>query len=76
MVCFSLLIPSGLDKTGDSYLTATDASGIALNEDIDDVGKKSVLKQNYLEASNVNVATEMVNLITAQRSIMNYAQRL
>ena len=64
MVCFSLLI----HQTGDSYLTATDASGIALNEDIDDVGKKSVLKQNYLEASNVNVATEMVNLITAQRA--------
>lgn len=65
---FQFTNPSGLDKTGDSYLTATDASGIALNEDIDDVGKKSVLKQNYLEASNVNVATEMVNLITAQRA--------
>ena len=60
--------PSGLDKTGDSYLMATDASGIALNEDVDAVAKKSVLKQNYLEASNVNVATEMVNLITAQRA--------
>lgn len=46
----------------------TEASGIALNEDIDDVGKKSTLKQGYLEASNVNVATEMVNLITAQRA--------
>lgn len=65
---FQFTNPSGLNKTGNSYLTATDASGIALNEDIDDVGKKSVLKQNYLEASNVNVATEMVNLITAQRA--------
>ena len=33
-----------------------------------DVGKKSELRQNYLEASNVQVATEMVNLITAQRA--------
>ena len=28
----------------------TEASGIALNEDIDEVGKKSTLKQGYLEA--------------------------
>jgi flagellar basal-body rod protein FlgG len=60
--------PSGLDKVGGSYLAQSDASGLALNESYDDVGKKSKLKQGYLEASNVNVATEMVNLITAQRA--------
>ena len=60
--------PSGLEKLGGNYLAETDASGIALNEDADAVGKKSQLKQKYLEASNVEVATEMVNLITAQRA--------
>ncbi len=60
--------PSGLEKLGNSYLSETDASGAALNEDYDEVGRKSSLRQSYLEASNVEVATEMVNLITAQRA--------
>ena len=60
--------PSGLDKVGGSYLAESEASGTALNEDFDDVGQKSTLKQGYLEASNVNVATEIVNLITSQRA--------
>ena len=30
--------------------------------------KKSIIRQGYLEGSNVNVATEMVNLIVAQRA--------
>lgn len=45
-----------------------EASGVPMNEETDGVAKKSQLKQNYLEASNVQVATEMVNLITAQRA--------
>lgn len=65
---FQFTNPSGLEKLGGSYLAETESSGIALNEDYDDVGKKSTLKQSYLEASNVNVASEMVNLITAQRA--------
>lgn len=64
---FQFTNPSGLEKLGGTYLAETDASGIPLNEETDDVGKKSELRQNYLEASNVEVATEMVNLITAQR---------
>lgn len=59
--------PSGLNKVGGSYLEESVASGIPLNEAYDDVNK-SKLKQGYLESSNVNVATEMVNLITAQRA--------
>ena len=43
------------------------ASGSDRNT-VDQVTKKSQLKQGYLEGSNVNVATEMVNLITAQRA--------
>ena len=60
--------PAGLDKIGGSYLSETEASGAALNEAYDAVGKKSSLRQSYLESSNVQVATEMVNLITAQRA--------
>lgn len=60
--------PAGLDKVGGNYLMETDASGIPYNEEYDDVAKRSVLRQKYLEASNVQVATEMVNLITAQRA--------
>ena len=60
--------PSGLSKVGNSYLEETDASGVALNEEYDEVGVRSTIKQGYLEASNVNVATEIVNLITAQRA--------
>ena len=60
--------PAGLDKIGGSYLSETEASGAALNEAYDEVGKKSSLRQSYLESSNVQVATEMVNLITAQRA--------
>lgn len=65
---FQFTNPSGLEKLGNNYLAETDASGTPLNEDYDEVGKRSTLKQGYLEASNVQVATEMVNLITAQRA--------
>ena len=41
---FQFANPAGLDKTGDSLLMETEASGIALNEDIDDVGEKEYLK--------------------------------
>lgn len=65
---FQFSNPAGLDKVGGTYLKETEASGVALNEVYDAIGKKSSLKQGYLEGSNVNVATEMVNLITAQRA--------
>lgn len=60
--------PAGLEKLGSSFLRETEASGTPLNEAYDDIGAKSKIKQGYLEGSNVNVATEMVNLITAQRA--------
>ena len=60
--------PTGLDKTAASLFTETDASRAAINE-ADDTGvSKSTIKQSFLEGSNVQVATEMVNLITAQRA--------
>lgn len=60
--------PGGLNKEGDSLYTVTDASGPALNEAANNNVKKSKVLQGYLEASNVQVVDEMVNLIVAQRA--------
>ena len=57
----------GLERIGDSSWIATLASGEAINEDSGLV-EKSIISQHFLEGSNVNVAAEMVNLISAQRS--------
>lgn len=47
---------------------ATQASGVALSEATTAGVTRSTIAQGYLEASNVNVADEMVNLIVAQRA--------
>ncbi len=60
--------PTGLTKAGDSLYAVSDASGPALNEATNNQVKKSRFLQGYLEASNVQVADEMVNLIVAQRA--------
>lgn len=59
---------SGLYKVGDTLYEPTDASGAALNEATNAALEKSEVRQGYLEASNVQVADEMVNLIIAQRA--------
>ena len=60
--------PGGLNKEGNSNYSETAASGQAMNE-ISTAGiKRSTMVQGYLEGSNVQVADEMVNLITAQRA--------
>ena len=60
--------PGGLERTGDSLWKATAASGAAINESTNNNVTKSKIVQGYLEGSNVEVATEMVNLIVAQRA--------
>lgn len=61
--------PTGLDKEGESNYSATAASGPAINEaTMPNNYKRSTMVQGYLEGSNVQVANEMVNLITAQRA--------
>ncbi len=60
--------PSGLTKTGDSLYAVSEASGPVINEATNNEVKQSVVRQSYLEASNVQVADEMVNLIVAQRA--------
>ena len=60
--------PSGLYKTSDTLYVPTAASGAAMNEETNNNLEKSVIRQGYLEGSNVNVADEMVNMITTQRA--------
>ncbi len=65
---YQFLNPKGLNKEGDSLYTVTEASGQAMNEATNNNLEKSVIRQGYLEGSNVQVADEMVNLIVAQRA--------
>ena len=60
--------PGGLEKMGESLLKESAASGQAINEAENTEIKKSVIRQGYIEASNVSVVDEMVSLITAQRA--------
>lgn len=60
--------PAGLEKIGQSLLTQTEASGVAMSELTNANLERSKVVQGYLEGSNVSVADEMVNLIIAQRA--------
>ena len=58
---------SGLESKGENLYAETDASGAPnqVNPGVDGAG---VLSQGYVEASNVNVVEELVNMITTQRA--------
>lgn len=59
--------PAGLQATGDNLLIETAASGAA---DVGAAGEggRGQIRQGMLEASNVNVVQELVDMIEAQRS--------
>lgn len=59
--------PAGLDAVGDNLLVETQASGAPTTGNPGDVGFGQI-QQNFLEASNVNMVSEMTDLITAQRN--------
>jgi flagellar basal-body rod protein FlgG len=59
--------PAGMDAIGDNLLTETQASGAPTTGNPGDVGF-GTLQQNFLESSNVNMVSEMTDLITAQRN--------
>ncbi len=59
--------PAGLEKQGSTLFKATDASGEPVYED-ENTYKRSTIRQQCLEGSNVQVVDEMVNLIVAQRA--------
>lgn len=68
MGVFQFTNPSGLDSIGSSLYKETEASGIAMEEGTYTELKRTKVYQGRLEASNVQVADEMVNLIVAQRA--------
>jgi len=59
--------PTGLQSLGENLYAETDASGPA-NFSQPGLNGAGLVLQNYVETSNVNVAEELVNMITAQRS--------
>jgi flagellar basal-body rod protein FlgG len=61
--------PSGLSATGNNVFVVTDASGLALlgNPGDPSLGLGELL-QGHIERSNVEVVSELVNLIVAQRA--------
>ena len=59
--------PSGLSSEGGNLLAETAASGAATTATPGQDGAGTI-QQNFLEKSNVQMVTELVNLITAQRA--------
>lgn len=60
--------PSGLTKSGGTLFYESEASGEPRIEGMDTGLHTSLVKQGYLEASNVEAVDEMVNMIVAQRA--------
>ena len=60
--------PGGLEKKGSTLFQQTAASGAPINEATSTAVRKSSVWQGFLEASNVQVVDEMVNMIVAQRA--------
>ncbi len=63
----SFMNPAGLEAAGGNLYLATESSGDAVFGNPGEEGL-GLLYQGYLEKSNVDVATEMINLIVAQRA--------
>jgi flagellar basal-body rod protein FlgG len=59
--------PDGLLKMGDNLYQKTDASG---DETLSNPGQQGFgnVRQGFLEASNVEPVTELIDLITTQRA--------
>ena len=59
--------PAGLESKGENLLAETTSSG-APNVSTPDMNGAGTLQQGYIEASNVNVVQELVNMIETQRA--------
>ena len=58
---------SGLDPKGSGLYEASDSSGEAIPLEANTEGAGKIIG-GYLEASNVNISEELINMITAQRA--------
>ncbi len=63
--------PAGLNNEGRNLYSATQSSGQAVQTQPGQQGA-GLIRQGYLEGSNVDVVAEMVNLIVAQRLRVQY----
>ena len=60
--------PAGLQPIGDNLFRQSEASGEPQIGDLSTGGSFGEIKQAFLETSNVNVVTELVSMIQAQRA--------
>lgn len=64
---FRFINPAGMDAVGNNNFVETIASGIANPIQAGEEGV-GVIRQGFIERSNVDLVTELVNMITAQRA--------
>lgn len=64
---FTFRNPEGLLKKGENLYAATDASNAAI-DGVPGQNGLGVIRQNFLESSNVEPVQELIDLITTQRS--------
>jgi flagellar hook protein FlgE len=74
VVLSSFANPNGLEPKGDNMYAETQASGQALTSTPGEGSKQGSLKSGALESSNVDLTSELVNLIVAQRNYQANAQ--
>ena len=74
IVLSSFVNPAGLQSKGDNVWTETAASGQSLTGNPGAGTKLGALASGSLEASNVDLTSELVNLIIAQRTYQANAQ--
>ncbi|WP_340615156.1 flagellar basal-body rod protein FlgG [Xenorhabdus thailandensis] len=58
---------SGLESIGENLYLETNSSGVPI-ENAPGINGAGIIRQNFLETSNVNVAEELVNMIQVQRA--------
>ncbi|SCK60333.1 flagellar hook protein FlgE [Variovorax sp. HW608] len=74
VVLSSFANPNGLEPKGDNVYAETAASGAALTGTPAEGSKLGSLQSGALESSNVDLTSELVNLIVAQRNYQANAQ--
>jgi flagellar hook protein FlgE len=74
IVLSSFSNPNGLEPKGDNVWAETSASGAALTGTPGEGTKLGALQSGALESSNVDLTSELVNLIVAQRNYQANAQ--
>jgi len=68
MHLFNFQNPSGLQAIGQNYFTTSESSGTEMDTAPGGSEGMGTILQGYLESSNTNVVTEMVNMISSQRA--------